>query len=245
MLKLIRAAYKNRALIDVTSESVLVTFGDKSPGHYNRLVAIVRAAMNLAVARGWIESAPKISRRKVKARSFRWLTRKEWTAVYEQLSEPVKPMALFAVSTGLRWSNVANLTWESVDMRRKQAWIEAGDAKGSKGIAIPLSASAIAALQLTGKRRAGYVFAPDGVPMKSPRKGWDAAVLRAKVPRARWHDLRHTWASWHVQEGTPLKALQELGGWASLDQVQIYAHLAPSAMASFADNARVPTGKAA
>ena len=43
---------------------------------------------------------------------------------------------------------------------------------------------------------------------------------------SRWHDLRHTWASWHVQNGTPLQELKELGSWASYDMVLRYAHLA-------------------
>ena len=43
----------------------------------------------------------------------------------------------------------------------------------------------------------------------------------------RWHDLRHTWASWLVQAGVPLAALQEMGGWENVGMVQKYAHLAP------------------
>ena len=34
-----------------------------------------------------------------------------------------------------------------------------------------------------------------------------------------------TWASWHVQQGTPLHVLQELGGWESAEMVRRYAHL--------------------
>jgi len=41
----------------------------------------------------------------------------------------------------------------------------------------------------------------------------------------RWHDLRHTWASCHVQAGTPLHVLQELGGWECVEMVRKYAHL--------------------
>lgn len=40
----------------------------------------------------------------------------------------------------------------------------------------------------------------------------------------RWHDLRHTWATWHIQRGTPLEVLQELGGWSDYKMVKRYAH---------------------
>ena len=40
-------------------------------------------------------------------------------------------------------------------------------------------------------------------------ESWNTALKRAGIEDFRWHDLRHAWASWHVQNGTPLRALQE------------------------------------
>jgi len=57
----------------------------------------------------------------------------------------------------------------------------------------------------------------------------------AGIEDFRWHDLRHTWASWHVQNGTPLYALQEMGGWSSVEMVRRYAHLAADHLAPFPD----------
>ena len=66
-------------------------------------------------------------------------------------------------------------------------------------------------------------------------KAWYKALKRAGIEAFRWHDLRHTWASWHVQQGTPLFALQELGGWESSEMVRRYAHLAAEHLASYAE----------
>ena len=51
----------------------------------------------------------------------------------------------------------------------------------------------------------------------------------------RWHDLRRTWVSWHVQAGTPLLALQDLGGWVSAEMVRKVAQLAADHLAPWAD----------
>ena len=48
---------------------------------------------------------------------------------------------------------------------------------------------------------------------------------RAGIKAFRWHDLRHTWATWHVLHGTSLHELKELGGWQSLEMVLRYTHL--------------------
>src|SRR5438045_2880471 len=58
------------------------------------------------------------------------------------------------------------------------------------------------------------VFTYEGKPVKQlSTKAWYKALARAGIESFRWHGLRHTWASWHVQNGTPLFALQELAGW--------------------------------
>ncbi len=75
---------------------------------------------------------------------------------------------------------------------------------------------------------------------KAGGRAWRKALQRAGIDQFRWHDLRHTWASWHVQSGTPLHVLQELGGWSDFAMVRKYAHLAPEHLAEHA--ARIETG---
>ena len=73
-----------------------------------------------------------------------------------------------------------------------------------------------------------YVEPHQGIQSGSPSRQQLRRVIkaleRAGISDVRWHDLRHTWASWHVQNGTPLHELQQLGGWSTYGMVLRYAH---------------------
>ena len=75
----------------------------------------------------------------------------------------------------------------------------------------------------------------DGTSMPALRKmridsktAWLSACRRAGIENFRFHDLRHTQASWLIPSGVPLSVLQEMGGWESREMVRRYAHLAPN-----------------
>lgn len=103
---------------------------------------------------------------------------------------------------------------------------------------MPLNDSAVEILHSQRGKHRRIVFPYQGRAIaKQGAPAWRSACRAAGLKAFRWHDLRHTWASWHVQNGTPLPVLQELGGWASLSMVMRYAHFAPSHVASYAGNA--------
>ena len=66
--------------------------------------------------------------------------------------------------------------------------------------------------------------------MQVSTKAWSAALERAGIEDFRWHDLRHTFATWHRQAGTPTHELQRLGGWKTGAMVERYPHVAPEAL---------------
>jgi hypothetical protein len=68
-----------------------------------------------------------------------------------------------------------------------------------------------------------------------------AARKRAGLPALRWHDLRHTWATWHAQAGTPAIVLQALGGWKDARMVRTYTNLAAIDLLDHANAIRLPT----
>ena len=66
-----------------------------------------------------------------------------------------------------------------------------------------------------------YVFIYQGRRIRwANTRGWRRALKRAGIDNFRWHDLRHTWASWLVQHGIELYQIQEMGGWKSAEMVR-------------------------
>jgi len=136
-------------------------------------------------------------------------------------------MAAFTLATGLRQSDVSYLRWDPVDLHRGITWIHPDQSKSRKAISVPLNHDALAILRKRQACHSVYVFTYRNKSVaRTSTKAWKSALARAGIENFRWHDLRHTWASWHVQNGTSLQELQELGGWSSYVMVLRYAHLA-------------------
>jgi integrase len=93
---------------------------------------------------------------------------------------------------------------------------------------------AVGALESTRGQHPRWCFTFSGKHIQQSSTAWDKAKQRAGIEDFRFHDLRHTWASWDVQSGTSLPELMELGGWKSYEMVLRYAHLAPEKLSSVA-----------
>jgi len=195
----------------------------------NRTTGLIRSVLNKAQKQwNWIDSVPHIRQFKETNHRLRWLTHDEANRLLNELPDHTKAMMLFTLATGLRESNVTKLEWSQIDMQQKIAWIHADQAKSGKTIRVPLNQDAIDVLMGQFGKHQRRVFTYRGKPIaKVGTKLWRKALEKADIENFTWHGLRHTWASWHVQNGTPLNVLQELGGWSSYEMVQRYAYLSP------------------
>ena len=126
------------------------------------------------------------------------------------------------------------LEWARVDFERGVAWLDPGTTKNGEGRGIPLNREARLALRSVAGQHQQWCFAFEGKRMERVGSAWKRALRRAGIANFRFHDLRHTWASWHVMSGTSLQELMELGGWKSYEMVLRYAHLAPEHLAEAA-----------
>jgi integrase len=225
----------NREIIDKITRDRLAE--GVSHASVNRMLEVLRALLKRAERDWeWIEKAPHVRMLKEPKRRVRWLTREEANRLLIELPKHLAQMTRFTLATGLRATNVSRLEWAQVDMARHCAWIHPDQAKARKAIPVPLNAEAISVLKEQEGLHPDYVFVYKGKPVTQPNNhAWRKALIRAGIESFRWHDLRHTWASWHIQQGTPLYVLQELGGWASVEMVRRYAHLSATHLKRYAD----------
>ncbi|WP_373796248.1 tyrosine-type recombinase/integrase [Neisseria dentiae] len=209
-----------------------------SPSTKNRYIALIRSILYKARDEWeWIDKAPKLKQLKEPTKRVRWLKPEEAHRLVMALPDNYwRHMAVFSLATGLRQSNVFSLKWEQVDLKRKLAWIFPDEAKSGKAIVVPLNDLAIKILAIRQGMHHTYVFTTTQkqVVKSLNRKVWQKALKDAGIRDFRWHDLRHTWASWLIQQGVPLLALKEMGGWEKLDMVMRYAHLAAEHLAPHA-----------
>jgi integrase len=194
----------------------------------NRALALLRHLLRLAHEE-WevLDKVPRIRLEREAEGRLRWLTPEEAARLLDvcrrSRNTDLLDLVELALFTGMRRGEVLGLAWERVDRARGVVLLDV--TKSGRRREVPLNGRADAVLARRGSKSEGPVF-----PSKrwdAYRTAWDLAVGRAKLDNFRFHDLRHTFASWAVQGGATLQEVKDLLGHASLAMTLRYGHLAP------------------
>lgn len=191
---------------------------NKAPATVNHKGRILRQIGRLAWREwGWLDRPPPIALLPERARE-RFLTTAEVQALADACDSPAASgYVLLAAYTGIRRGHLLRLSRHDLE----GGFIRL-DRSGKTGIRqmVPLHP----------KVQAIAEGLPLGIGDRQLREAWDRAREQTGLD-CRWHDLRHTCASWLVQAGVPIYTVAQMLGHSSTAVTQRYAHLAPQHLA--------------
>ena len=145
----------------------------------------------------------------------------------ENTLNPIRPILITAIHTGLRRSELLALTWDDVDFEQGLITVRAAYAKNGESRSVPMNAMLTRTLEAVTIKTADAVFCKkDGKPYRDFRTAFERAVMRADIPDFTFHDLRHTFASRLVMAGVDLPTVKELMGHKHINMTLRYTHLA-------------------
>jgi len=171
----------------------------------------------------------------------RWLNREDANRSIAACPTHLAVIVQFALATGCRAREITGLEWNQVDLERQTAWLD--QTKNGTPRGVLLNNDAVAVLERQVGQHPRYCFTYRGKPIRweLTNTAWHTALRKAGIEDFRFHDLRHTWASWHRQAGTSCDELKDLGGWKSRVMVDRYAKYATEHLTVAAS--RIENGK--
>jgi integrase len=228
-------------LADITSARI-VKYRDKlTHGHSNATVVRYLAALShvctVAVQDWeWLVNNPvrKVRKPKEPRGRMRFLSDDERQRLLDTCKASSNPylyiLVVLALSTGARQGELLRLTWHDVDLHRGMLTFR--ETKNGECRTVPLTGSALTLMRQHAKVRrldSTLVFPRhDGRKPPLLQWAWTRAITRANIPDFRFHDLRHTAASYLAMNGASLMELAEILGHKSLSMVRRYTHLSES-----------------
>lgn len=215
----------------------------KTLKHYRDMIALL---FKFAQQWGWTGSNPVdgVNRiTKIRNERTRFLSDEERQALLAACkaseNEQLYPVVVFAISTGARKSEILGLTFNDIDLKRGIAILR--DTKNGETRSVPIVKSLgelLTAHLAKIKARYKEMETPPTKPWVFPRAdgqapidirtSWETARIAAKLSDFRFHDLRHSTASYLAMNGASLVEIADVLGHKTLQMVKRYAHLSES-----------------
>jgi integrase len=208
---------------------------NRKPATANRYLATLFHMFTKAV--GWEMMAPELLARlrTVKLlpennKRLRFLSRQEADRLLRCSDRRLRPILVTALNTGMRKGEILGLQWEHVDLVHGYILLGQLQTKNSSRREIPINDTLRRVLSSVKKKKGiPWVFynPSTGRRYGDIKRSFGTACQKAGITDFRFHDLRHTFASWLVMAGADLTTVKELLGHKSLAMTLRYAHLTP------------------
>jgi len=210
----------------------------RSPSTVVRYLAAISHALTVAVKEwGWLEASPmqKVIKPKEPRGRVRFLSDEERESLLEACKESSNPFLYIAfvlsISTGMRQGELMNLRWEDIDLFNGRITIH--ECKNGERKIVFLKGLALQLLQNyfeSKNQHIGLIFPSKENPMKPMdlRFPWEQALKKCGLKNYRWHDNRHSCASYLLMNKATLPEIAEILGHKTLNMVKRYAHLSES-----------------
>lgn len=205
-----------------------------SPATLNRYLAALSACFKTAINEyHWVDANPvlAVSKGPESAGITRYLSdderRRLLDACHASASDWIYLLVLLALTTGARRAELLGLTWKDVDLQR--GVIVFHETKNRDRRAVPIVGEAMRLLAQRSKVRridSDLVFQGDKKNRPpSIDKHWNAILAQAGIENFRFHDLRHTAASYLAMSGATVPEIAAVLGHRTLQMVKRYSHL--------------------
>lgn len=195
----------------------------------------------------WCESSPveNVQRPKVNNERTRYLTDSERESLLSACQSSANPdlylVVVLAISTGMRKGEIMDMRWQDIHTAPDQSFtrVHLTKTKNDKARSVLITSPALELLEARRKKviesrevnvATGLIF-PSTVNADIPvdlRKPWSAALLAAGIEEFRFHDLRHTTASYLAMNGASLLSISKVLGHQTTKMTERYSHLATS-----------------
>ena len=209
--------------------------------HINNYLKYLRATLNYAAKMGWVDSIPRIETPEVDGKEVQ-LTKQQLRKFLRLLDPLRRDMAQFGLCTGLRKTNIRLLTWRHLDDNGEFLRFHRTEMKNGRAHIVPLNADALAIierrvdlkddLEFERPRLKGTIdhifFQDNGRPFATDsvtNKKWRQCVKEAGIQGTTFHDMRHVWATMHLEAGTNVLELKAMGGWQDMKSLDRYTHV--------------------